>query len=335
MQLVIDSYGSSIGKHSERMVVRNKGEVTQELPFDEIEQLTVGAHGVMLSTDVIQACSERGIQIHFLTYTGQPYAQISAPNLTGTVITRREQILAYRDERGLLLAKALIAAKIKNQAHLLRYFAKYRKTTDPDLFVDLDETSRAIEEMAGLLTKVSGENVDASRFDLLGIEGRAAKHYWGAFGRLAGDRIPFKGREHRGATDPINSALNYGYGILYTQVAGAILLAGLEPFAGFIHVDRPGKASLVLDMVEGFRQPIVDRTIMAMLGWGVEIEMEEDRLSEATRKDLAKRVLERLEETERYRSRKLRLRSIIQCQMREVAAFLRGEAGFRAFVSGW
>ncbi len=335
MQLVIDSFGSSLAKHSERLVVKEKGEVKQEVPFDDVEQITVGAHGISISTDAIEACCERGIQIHFLTFTGKAYAQLTSPNLTGTVITRREQILAYQDERGLTLAKLLIQAKLKNQAHLLRYFGKYRKTSDPEVFAALAECSQAIEESAAAVLEVKGACINEARTALLGAEGRAAKHYWAGVERLVADKRQFTGREHRGASDPVNSLLNYGYGILYTQVSCAILLAGLEPFAGFIHVDRPGKASLVLDLVEEFRQPVVDRTVLAMVGKGVEIAMDGDKLAETTRKELAVRVLERLEETERYRGKKLRLRSIIQCQVREVASFLRGDADFHPFVGGW
>lgn len=80
---------------------------------------------------------------------------------------------------------------------------------------------------------------------------------------LLADHVSFEGREHRGATDQVNAALNYGYGILYAQVWGAIMNAGLEPFAGFLHVDRPGKPSLVLDLIEEFRQPLVDRPVIA------------------------------------------------------------------------
>lgn len=261
MQVVINTYGASIGKHSERLVVREKGEVRHEIPLDELEQLTIASHGVGLSSDVIEACCERGIQISFLTGAGRPFAQLVAPNLTGTVITRREQLLAYRDERGALLAKALVRAKLKNQAHLLRYFAKYRKAADPEAFARLSGESRAIEELAAEAAGLEGASVDEIRPALLGLEGRAARRYWDAFGLLIGDRAAFPGREHRGAADPVNSLLNYGYGILYAQVWAAVLLAGLEPFAGFIHVDRPGKASLVLDLVEEFRQPIVDRTV--------------------------------------------------------------------------
>lgn len=59
---------------------------------------------------------------------------------------------------------------------------------------------------------------------------------------LTGERIIFPGRENRGAADPVNSLLNYGYGMLYQQVETALILAGLDPFGGFLHVDRSGRA---------------------------------------------------------------------------------------------
>ena len=129
--------------------------------------------------------------------------------------------------------------------------------------------------------------------------------------------------------------MNYGYGMLYSQVWTAITLAGLEPFAGFMHVDRPGKPSLVLDLVEEFRQPVVDRVVIAMFSKGFKVELEEDRLSAGTRKDLAERILERLEATDNYNGKRLKLSSIIQRQARSIATFVRGEGKYRPFVGGW
>ena len=90
----------------------------------------------------------------------------------------------------------------------------------------------------------------------------------------------------RGATDLVNCLLNYGYAILYTCVQGAIIRAGLDPFAGFLHVDRPGRASLVLDFMEEFRQQVVDRTVFSMINQGTSLEIEEGKLSDDTRKNL-------------------------------------------------
>ena len=137
--------------------------------------------------------------------------------------------------------------------------------------------------------------------------------------------MEFFGREHRGATDEVNSFLNYGYGILYSQVWGAVLNAGLEPFAGFLHVDRPGKPSLILDMVEEFRQPVVDRTVIAYVNLGTSIGMKEGLLDADTRKNPSRtKIIERLVTTETYQGKQYQIRSIIQMQARRLAGFLRG-----------
>jgi CRISP-associated protein Cas1 len=113
------------------------------------------------------------------------------------------------------------------------------------------------------------------------------------------------GRVHRGADDALNALLNYGYGILYGHVWGAVANAGLEPFAGFLHVDRPGKPSLVLDLVEEFRQPVVDRTVIAFINLGQKAEMKEGLLDAGTRKAIAEKVLERLASTEPFRGQRV------------------------------
>ena len=129
--------------------------------------------------------------------------------------------------------------------------------------------------------------------------------------------------------------LNYGYGILYSQVWGAVVTAGLEPFAGFLHVDRAGKPSLILDLVEEFRQPVVDRTVFAHVNRGEPIRMENGLLSPETRKLFSDKILERLESKERYQGKTYQIRSIIQIQARNVASYLKGEKAYRPFSFKW
>lgn len=85
MQVLVDNFGMSLGKKSERLVLKEKGAVIAETPFRDIRQITITTLGVSISTDVIRECTEYGIQIHFLTSSGKPYANLSSPNLTGTV----------------------------------------------------------------------------------------------------------------------------------------------------------------------------------------------------------------------------------------------------------
>jgi CRISPR-associated protein Cas1 len=306
-----------------------------ELPFFRISEIIVTGGGVVVSTDLIEECCERGIRLAFLTPSGKPFAMLSSPMLTATVQTRREQLAAYGDHRGLEFAKAVVRGKLGNQSALLKYFGKYLKTTDPEAFGRLTTAVRGIEAGRRGVDGVGGEKVDDARGALLAIEGAAGKHYWNGARTLLEEHVPFETREHRGAPDPVNSALNYGYGILNTQVWGALMNAGLEPFAGFLHVDRPGKPSLVLDLIEEFRQPVVDRAVIAALTKGTKIETREGMLTDDSRRVVASAVLERLEAELGFRGRRHRLKSVIQMQARNLATSLRGGEAYRAFAFKW
>jgi CRISP-associated protein Cas1 len=177
--------------------------------------------------------------------------------------------------------------------------------------------------------------VDEARDQLLGIEGRGGVVYWGAMAALLPPDVAFPGRTGRGATDPTNTCLNYGYGILYQQAAGALSTAGLEPFAGFLHTDRPGKPSLVLDFVESWRACVVDRVVMASLGRGWRPEFEFGKLTRESRRTLAERVLARLDGRETWRGKQFRIKGIMVAQARALASFLRGEGEYPVFVMAW
>jgi len=337
VQVIVSDFGTFLGQKSHRLQIRSKGKVLQEIPLIKVENILVIARGVSLSSDLIQQCTEKGIPISFLTYSGRPYGRLISSGLTGTVKTRREQLLAYTDRRGVILGKAFALGKVANQANLLKYMAKYRKGSDRELYRDIRDAAIEIEVLGDEIEGLDGECIDDLRATLMNLEGRAAQIYWEAIGRLLIADLDWPGREHRGAKDPLNSALNYGYGILYTQIEGAIVLAGLDPYAGFVHVDRPGKPSLVLDLIEEFRQMVVDRTVFGLVNKGVAVAVDgRGNLTEQTRKTLAQKVLDRLEGLERYEGKKHRLRTIIQGQARKLATFVRGERSkYLPFIGGW
>jgi len=335
MELLVSNYGSFLGKKSERLVLKENGKVVNEIPFHDLEQVIIDTPGASLSTDAIRECVEHGVQISFLTPSGKPFAKLVSPYLTGTVITRRQQLMAFFDERSVSLTKLFIEGKLKNQVNVLKYFAKYRKGVDRGLYEAVSSLIEQIEQAASLLPFVHGKCIDDVRAQIMSIEGRAGNLYWEGVGLLTGDKVDFPGREHRGAADPVNSLLNYGYGMLCRQVEGALILAGLDPFGGFLHVDRPGKLSLVYDFVEEFRQPVVDRVVIAMVNKGIAVELEEGMLSTTSRREFSDRIKERLESQEKYQGKKYKLRTILQSQARRVATFLRGEAKYRPFVGGW
>ena len=335
--IIIDEFGAFVGKKSERLQVLKKGELLAEVPLIDLEQVLIASAGVSLSSDVVFECGTRGIPITFLTFAGEPYATVISADLTGTVATRREQLLAYADERGVALAKAFACGKLANQANLLRYLSKYRRAAQPDAYRELREAAAEIQDAATELDRLAGTTLDDVRAQIMGVEGLAAKRYWQALRCVVPADLGWPGREHRGAADLVNCLLNYGYGILYGQVERAIVLAGLDPYGGYLHVDRPGKPSLTLDLIEEFRQMVVDRTVLALLGRGSELRLDDDgRLDGPTRKSLADKLFERLDAEEPHEGRRNKLRTIIQMQARHLATFVRRERPeYKAWVGRW
>src|ERR1019366_8130029 len=233
-QLLVAGFGLFIGKKSERVVVKKGKAVCAQVPLMRIQEIVVGSRGISVSSDLIEELCERGVRMAFLSSSGKPYALLTSPLLTATVGKRR------------------------NQEKLLRYFARSREGERREL---LERAAGQLRQLRKQALAYEGGSADAVRPSLMGYEGTGGRIYWRQIANLVPAECGFDGRDNSPGSDAVNSALNYGYGILYAHVWGAVMNAGLEPFAGLLHVDRSGKPSLVLDLVEEFRQPVVDRAI--------------------------------------------------------------------------
>ncbi len=357
--LIVEDFGAYVGKHSERLRVTVKGEIKAEVPLIYLRQVIVKGRGVSISSDALLACAERGIAVHIVSGVGaQSGASLYTAGLTGTVLTRRAQLLAYTDSRALTIAGAIASAKISNQAGLLLYHARSRKSTAPKLAAELRLLAHEVldhdAELEDFLTRQHARGptapdaeddanpaaypIERCRNALLSIEGRAAQKYWAGVKQLLPAELGWEGRRTRNARDPFNNALNYGYAILARQVEQALVLAGLDPFAGFLHADRPGKPSLTFDLIEEFRQTVVDRTLIGMVGKRMPITLREDGLlDDDSRRILAEKVIERIEQSaEPYAGKRRTLREIIQTQARHLATYLRGERdAYQAYKAKW
>ena len=334
-ELCLDQYGLSLGKKSERLVVRKKREVIKEVPLFKISKVLISSRGISLSTDAIEECMKRGIQIDFINFRNEPYAEITSPYLQGTVQTRRAQLLAYETEKGVHLSQAFVYGKVMNQILLLKYMSKYRKKRNPELYEFMCTQINSMQNYLDDIKKIEGKKIDDIRQGLMTLEAHCARDYWKTVKVILPEEVVFKGRETRGATDLVNCLLNYGYAILYSRVQGAIIRAGLDPFAGFLHVDRAGRASLVLDFMEEFRQQVIDKTVFALINQGTKLLIKEGRLEEKTKKKLRDKIFKRLDTYEKYEEKKHKLVVIIQKQARHLATFLRGEREYKPFIGSW
>lgn len=314
---------------------KTKYEIISEMPFDRVSDIILGAQGISLSTDVIRECCERGIVVHFMDFSGESYGIVTSPSMNALIKTRREQLYAYNDRRGVQIAKAILLGKARNQINIVRYFGKYIKQLSGSVFNQLEKSISEMEALHQLLAKSTAQTIESCRVDLMNIEARISSVYWKCVQMIISDKVEFSGRQHRGAADPVNAMLNYSYGILRGKVWASIVFAGLDPFAGFLHADRSGRPSLVFDLIEEFRQPVCDRAVIAMINTGFTPDIDREGIDFKSRRSIAEKVYERLESKEQYCGRKLEILSIIQAQARQLAVCLREGRDYEPFHFKW
>lgn len=272
--LRVPTFGGFVTKAQSLVVVRRKKQVIFECGFDDVSCLTLEAEGVVLSTTVIDECARRGIPIAVCRISGKPIARIVPARSPLDVPVVRHQLRARAGRSGTPLVQAIVGAKLANQRALLLYHSKYRRR-DAAVRTRLVGAARAIGDLQRQITALPSLPMRKARPLVFLAEARAAAYYWPAFGALVPARFAFRARVHRGAPDVVNKALNYGYAQLLGRVWVAAHRAGLEPSLGLLHTGRRRSAGLVFDLMEPFRQPVVDKAILGLVGRGARLEMNQ------------------------------------------------------------
>lgn len=204
------------------------------------------------------ACAARGISIAFMTENGRFLARVEG-RTSGNVLLRRDQFRKADDPAfATEVSRSVVAGKVTNQRALLRRLARDR----PQFAGELTQAANQLSRCLGRLPKA--RDVAGIR----GIEGESANWYFGALAHGVVDEgmaRKFMYRMRRPPPDPMNCLLSFLYTLLCNDVRSALEAVGLDPQVGFLHVDRPGRPSLALDMMEELRAPVADRLALALL----------------------------------------------------------------------
>ncbi len=268
MDIILETPGTRVGKKLEMLKIDVLNKSPIQVPIREVESIIMGS-GVQITSQALQALSSHAVNIVY-TKLGKPYGLYTPFANVGTVFTRRQQLLAYEDWRGVYLATRFVFATLENKRRLLLYFAKSRKKTNPAKYIRLKAAARHIGKMIDVLLKFSknqakGKKISDVRMNLMGIEGRATSIYFLEYGNLFPQEFKVLNRTRRPPRDPVNSLLSLGYTVLLGHVITGIAAAGLELYGGYLHSDRSGKPSLGLDLLEEFRQPVIDRLVARLI----------------------------------------------------------------------
>ncbi|MEM0037059.1 MAG: CRISPR-associated endonuclease Cas1 [Candidatus Korarchaeum sp.] len=317
--LIVDELGGSLRKRRGRILISTRSG-KREIPIKSVRDVIVMGK-VALTTDLLIALAESGVDLLIATPTGRPVARLSAARAGGTARNRYEQYESMRDRRGILIAKSIIVGKIRNQASNMRYYSKARRM-DRDLSLMFYEAAERMKtEMEALDGMEFPEgSLDEARKTMLSVESRVADLYWSMM-RFELGRWGFEGREKREASDPPNVCLNVAYNLLSSMVWKNVIRFGLDPFLGYVHVERPGRLSLVFDLMEPMR-PMVDRFVVSFLR-SYKGELRGGYSSEMIASLKERFFSDFAEDRVEYKGRNLRMESLIFFYVQEVVSALR------------
>lgn len=317
MELVINTYGSYLKKKDDCFLVKNEDKEF-EVSAKKIERIIITT-GAFLTTDAIKFAVENNIDIIFLDEHGYPYGRVWHSKLGSTTLIRRRQLELAEREEGLEMAKSWIVQKFDNQIDLLKRLANSRPLKEEEIL----EYAQRIEAIKGKLKEVTG-SLNERRGTIMGLEGSGGRIYFEALAFIVPERFEFDGRSRNPAKDEFNCLLNYAYGVLYSLVEKACIIAGLDPYVGFIHTDNYNKKSLVFDLIDMFRI-YADQTVIYLFSQRkVKKEYFDEIKNGYTLNRDGKAVLisalnETLEKTRRYRGRNIKNRDTIQFECHRIA----------------
>lgn len=247
-------------KKDDALAVYLDGKKVMSVPFHLLEGVVLFGHAGC-SMGVVRACAANGVGMALLDEAGHFAARVEGP-VSGNVLLRQSQYSAALDEeKRLAIAKRFVMAKLHNSKVVLQHYGR-----------DYASAKSKIESAAGLIEEGKSRVSSARSLDeLRGIEGDAARGYFGAIGVVLStgkSKIGFSGRNKRPPRDPVNATLSLFYTLLAREISTACQIVGLDPQMGYLHACRPGRMSLSLDLIEEMRAPIVDRFVLSLFNRG-------------------------------------------------------------------
>ena len=260
--IYVTSEDAWLRKDGANLVVEVGGEERARAPLHLLDGVvSFGRPGA--SPALMAACAGAGITLSHLDPNGRFLARVEGAR-TGNVLLRRAQFRAVEDQvLRLPIVRGIVAAKTANQRAVVRRALRdHGDTLAPEAAAGLDRTERRLTDVARRV--LDAPDAATAR----GLEGEAAQAYFAAFGslvRVEGEAFAFRGRSRRPPLDRINALLSFLYAMLGHDCRSALEAHGLDPQVGFLHADRPGRASLALDLMEELRPVLADRLALSLV----------------------------------------------------------------------
>ena len=244
--------GATLKKEDERLIILKDKKVIKEVPAIKVDQILIFGN-IQVSTQAMKFCLEENIPIILLSSRGKYFGTVESFKRINVELHKKQFEKADDKRFSLEIGKAIIKAKINNSKVLLQRYSRKRP------FISINTEIKSMNNLLDKLLSVKSHD------ELIGIEGAASARYFSGFRNLIGDQWGFEKRQKQPPPDPINSLLSYGYTLMFYNIYALIRMHGLHPYVGFLHGIRQGHPSLVSDLMEEFRAPIVDSVVLNLI----------------------------------------------------------------------
>ena len=255
--LFVLSEDAYLSVNGENVVISREQKEVARFPLHTLEGILCFSYAGA-SPALMGACVQRGVDIAFFSPRGQFLARTVGEE-HGNVLLRQTQNRVSDDPyQSCRYARGFILGKVYNARWVLE-----RATRDHPQRVPVKTLKTAAAQMAQSLPLIASCEDPAQ---LLGLEGEAAKLYFGVFDHLVLQQqsdFRFTSRSRRPPLDNINALLSFAYTLLTRDCTAALESAGLDPYIGFMHRPRPGRRSLALDLMEELRAVYADRFVLS------------------------------------------------------------------------
>jgi CRISPR-associated protein Cas1 len=322
--LYITEQGAKLKKEDKRIVIEKDENIIFEIPDFKIEKVFIFGN-VQITTQAIKFLLTSGIDTSFFTVYGKFIGKLQ-PIESKNVFLRISQFEKYKSEEFKTeISKKIVEGKIKNAKNsLLKY---QRNHPEVDFSSHIEEIDRNLEE----LKRKNSVN------SIMGIEGRSSAIYFECFGKMILKNFSFPGRQPRNPKDPVNSLLSFGYSILTSEVFSILCATGFDPYLGFLHSVDYGRPALALDLMEEFRQPLIDRLVLEIINKEIIKEdgfkEEEDKiyLNEKSIKEFLGQYERRMLTEITYEEEKMNYRKLIYHQIKKFEKTILENAEYQPF----
>lgn len=246
MELVLNTYGVSLNRDNEGFVITTS-EGRQRIPAVGITSIQI-SRGASITSDAVMLAVEKEIELLFMDNSGKPIGRIWSPKYGSISDIRKGQVNFVYSHDAVDWIKEVIRKKIENQQAMILMFSE-TSASDPAIVKSIER----LEDYRTKIASLNGDIVQDIAHSLRGWEGVSSRIYFSTINCFLPEQYRFEERSQHPAMDIANAFLNYGYGLMYGKVEGALIKAGIDPYVGVLHRDDYNRPILVYDVIELYR----------------------------------------------------------------------------------